>query len=514
MTVDLEDWERGIVAILLDNHIVGTGFVVAPNKVLTCAHVVTKDAGDMKGESIQILFFLKQVKSQSQSTDDQQQDQQAENPRTACLLKDYSSPPKQHDIAVLTFEGELPYGISPLRVDPIAPLRDTEVQTRGFPENILPYIGIGGKGQLVATTTHGTTGESHWTLRSQEITCGFSGAPLVRKSDKRVIGMARAIPGLDEDLRNKETAIALTIQTIIKVCPDLIDFSKEELDRRRREAVDKLIDKVKELLDANQPCIDKLSKELGIGDSVQPELLPSAIAEKLITGRMSLSDVVRVLVVCHRYFAEKNTTKSSKDALAALYAIYLAILSATIDPSTMEKLISQILVGELMLVVPSSSRTVVAIMMAGLDGAIARLDDSSPEKTWPKSRFEVEAPAERGIEGGAVREDLWEKQLAEALKVPLTELPMTPENRRARLNAILKSKTSLEERLFVVIHDQKSPAPYGLAEQLRGWFRELHLVKMEEPAPVIEELHSTALSWWIHTKTPKPKTPQPKKPKR
>lgn len=47
MAIDY-DFERSVVCVIVDGKVSGTGVVIAPNKVLTCAHVIGIHGSDKK----------------------------------------------------------------------------------------------------------------------------------------------------------------------------------------------------------------------------------------------------------------------------------------------------------------------------------------------------------------------------------------------------------------------------------------------------------------------------------
>lgn len=217
-------FERSIVSIWIDGTAKGTGFVIGRGKVLTCAHVVV-DEDDQPGsekclkKKIEIEFYAVRVN---------QSPAQATILQRVTIDTNHFSPKAEHDIAVLTWDADLPVEVNPARFSFEEELSNRSIRTRGYPF-LSRYHSQPGVGTFRGLTEDDASGEPHWTLNSKEITGGFSGAPLIDVKTERVIGMAKAIIRVtDTDFRNMETAIGIRVQTIQEVCKDLLPLSEEQ----------------------------------------------------------------------------------------------------------------------------------------------------------------------------------------------------------------------------------------------------------------------------------------------
>ena len=222
-------YERCIVSIWINGKVNGTGFVIAPGKVLTCAHVVLETDEELgceksRKKKIKIEFY---GVPRSQNSDDL--------PALQPVAIDpvHFSPEAEQDIAILTWEGDLPEQVTAARFSLEEKLAGRPVRTRGFPV-ITPYRSQAGIGTIQGTTTHETSGAPNWTLTSQEITGGFSGAPIFDPISGHVVAMVRAVIRPDTHWRNKETAIGIKVQTILDVCKVLIQGDETEAERRQK----------------------------------------------------------------------------------------------------------------------------------------------------------------------------------------------------------------------------------------------------------------------------------------
>lgn len=201
-----EQLTQGIVRILdVNRDIAGTGFVISESGLIaTCSHVIQHEELQKRGaprpEEVTIIFH---------ATGDE---------REARVEPDWWLPWNDGDLAIMQVEGILPQGVRPLPLGPAEGTNGHEVCTFGFPD-VGDIEGLGGDGRVVRVLPN--TGRSILQLRSNEITAGFSGAPIWDKLRRHVIGMVSAIAEPDRHHRLVETAFALSADTLRSVCPEL-----------------------------------------------------------------------------------------------------------------------------------------------------------------------------------------------------------------------------------------------------------------------------------------------------
>jgi hypothetical protein len=201
MTAD--DLIAGIVGILQqDGRMAGAGFVVHDDGMLaTCAHVVDL-AGAGPGGAVHLNFH---------ATKDEQE---------AKVVPEYWRDPEAEDIAILCLEGQLPEGIKSVVLGR-APQKDGHhFITFGFPpvRNKDGMWGYGTVGNLVST---GDAGLIMLQLTTEEVTAGFSGAPILDDYTSRVVGMVSEITHSDEYGRLQQTAFITPTETLKAICSAL-----------------------------------------------------------------------------------------------------------------------------------------------------------------------------------------------------------------------------------------------------------------------------------------------------
>ncbi len=201
----------------------GTGFVLTDDGLIaTCAHVVAS-AGTGPSDTVRLVFH---------HTDDE---------ASATVEPDGWRDPEAEDIAILRLDGSLPEGVKPVPLGSAAETANHSFETFGFPD-ANPDEGLWGKGEVLRETTLG--GGRVLQLQSQEVTPGFSGAPIWDATIERVVGMVTAITNPDDYGRLGATAFATPTEVLIEIWPDLAQIllapvllSEAEMEAIVREAV-------------------------------------------------------------------------------------------------------------------------------------------------------------------------------------------------------------------------------------------------------------------------------------
>ena len=200
------DLRTGVVRILKANgRTAGTGFVITDDGLLaTCSHVVSlaSEGGD---GSLDILFHETKEK------------------RRARVQEELSSP--SEDVAILRVEGPLPLGARPLPIAPSLGSRNLPFSTFGFPE---PKAAEGMEGNGILRGFVEENGNPVIQLSSNDITKGFSGAPVICNPIGKVVGMITSFTEPDEYLRLGSAAFAIPVESIARAIPrlrlDMIPF--------------------------------------------------------------------------------------------------------------------------------------------------------------------------------------------------------------------------------------------------------------------------------------------------
>jgi WD40 repeat protein len=193
--------ENGIVRIVSNRHI-GTGFVVPKDKdglIATCAHVLGLSRPEDKvPEKVMVVF-------------------QGSGERREAVVESWDA---AEDIALLSVSGELPTGVCPLPLGSSLGTWDHSFTTFGYPETG-EIEGIHGTGTISGQVMHTETRQPMLQLRSNDITKGFSGAPVWDEARRRVVGMVGMIVPEDTSGRMGDIAFATPTETLRGISPAL-----------------------------------------------------------------------------------------------------------------------------------------------------------------------------------------------------------------------------------------------------------------------------------------------------
>lgn len=269
---------RLAVAQIIDNqeNVVGAAFALSDGVVLTCAHVV-EAAGAGPGSTVRLRF-----------------PQQAD--MAGAVLADGWSPVDEHDVAVIELEpgsADVPF----LRLGVASGSSGHPVWSFGFPRQA---IDGGHHGYAVA----GDTLRDETVLQlteANDLTRGYSGAPVVDKVTGLVIGMLTTITKPDAFQRGQGIAYASTAECLRTVWPSLTVTDAcpyQGLEPFTADHVawfngrDTAVDKILVGLDAHPRALLVLGPS-GAGKS---SLIQAGVVPALARGALPASDRWRVML--------------------------------------------------------------------------------------------------------------------------------------------------------------------------------------------------------------------------
>ena len=119
------------------------------------------------------------------------------------------------DVAILRVVGDLPGQVKPLPLGSSEGTEQHEFDTFGFPRSN-PEQGLWGDGRILKETKIAVAPVLQ--LSSTQVTRGFSGAPVLDRLRKRVVGMVTSITKPDEYGRLAETAFITPTETLRAIC--------------------------------------------------------------------------------------------------------------------------------------------------------------------------------------------------------------------------------------------------------------------------------------------------------
>ena len=203
------DLTKSIVRILRkDGKTAGTGFFVSKNGLIaTCAHVV---AGYEPGEKVSVVLFSSNKQCQ------------------AIIEKRWWRNPSDEDVAILRVLDTPSHDILAIPLGFPWNIENSSLMTFGFPAS-KSIEGLNGKCEVIGRTTE--NGYPNLQLRSPEVTCGFSGAPVLDPVSNRIIGMITAISAPDQYGRQAETTFITPSDVIANICSEVEEANIEKIIR-------------------------------------------------------------------------------------------------------------------------------------------------------------------------------------------------------------------------------------------------------------------------------------------
>ncbi|MFF4161509.1 trypsin-like peptidase domain-containing protein [Streptomyces sp. NPDC001678] len=201
-----EKISKAVAQILdADGGVAGTGFAVAADTVITCAHVVHA-AGHGPGATVWVAFPHTDVAGHVE----------------AHVLPGPWRPPGAQDIAVLRLKSAPPE-MGVLSLGSAEGCRGHRVRTFGFPAQAPPggHFGYAEAGDLLASGNGSST--LLQLTDANDITTGFSGGPVIDEMTGLVIGMVTSIAAPDRHLKGLSLAYATPTQVLREAWNELVE---------------------------------------------------------------------------------------------------------------------------------------------------------------------------------------------------------------------------------------------------------------------------------------------------
>ncbi|POX62835.1 hypothetical protein C3492_14235 [Streptomyces sp. Ru62] len=188
-----------------DGEVAGAGFLVTEDIVVTCAHV-TLAAGAGPGDTVRLAFPHAPGAPRMEG---------------AVQVEGWRAP-EDVDVAVIRLSGGVE-GVTALRLGSATGCRGHTVRSFGFPAQAPAggHFGFGVAGDLLPATD--SRGAHLQLTAANDLTTGFSGAPVVDEVTGLVIGMVTEITALDEYERGQGIAYVTPAQTLRETWPGLAE---------------------------------------------------------------------------------------------------------------------------------------------------------------------------------------------------------------------------------------------------------------------------------------------------
>lgn len=189
---------QSVVAILTsEGRVAGTGFLVAKEWILTCAHVVKAAAGGPNAE-LQVRFPTGETKR-------------------ARVDSEVSRPFTDDDVAFLQPIDPWPRELEPLTLCTDYRSTGQRFRTFGYPR-VVNVMGLWATGEIKGLVT---TGERQLLqLASPDLAKGMSGSPVVAEAGGQVVAMVSAV--VESNGKHRDTGFAIPAGTLALACAAIL----------------------------------------------------------------------------------------------------------------------------------------------------------------------------------------------------------------------------------------------------------------------------------------------------
>ncbi|MBT2478279.1 trypsin-like peptidase domain-containing protein [Streptomyces sp. ISL-94] len=260
-----------------NGRVAGAGFLVAEGLLVTCAHVVQAAAAG-PGQTVRLAFPHLEGGRQLEGR----------------VLNERWRAPEQDDLAVIRLRSTSA-GMRPLPLGSAAGCRGHHVRSFGFPAQAPPqgHFGFGVAGDLLPTVA-GEGPHLQLTL-ANDLTTGFSGAPVLDEVTGLVIGMLTEIAAPDAYGRGQGIAYVTPTQVLRETLPELAvqdlcpyrglePFTAEQARwfEGRKDAIRQVV--------ANLARQRRLTLLLGPSGSGKSSLIQAGVLGALAAGELPGSD--------------------------------------------------------------------------------------------------------------------------------------------------------------------------------------------------------------------------------
>ncbi len=453
-----------VVAVYVDGKRVGTGFVVAEDLVVTCAHVIDDIATSKPtSKSVKVKPAL--------AVEDEKAD--AEITRW--------QPAEEADIAFLrcTLKRD---EVFVARLREIGDHKPSKCDAFGYP-SLDDIDGVFANADYLGLVDT-ASGRQLIQVESKQLTHGFSGAPLVDRGTGRVVGMVVSVVRNDIPEfagRLDSTAFAIPVSDLAKIEPDLI-VETSTLETDHKQALQHLkqgsvveLKKSKIASDALASAIETRLENATPRKSNDKEQ-PQAVTDALFDS--SLADVLDIVIECYHSLASAGADPDGH-AINAIISFGSHLFPAVYDEDQLRAIRAGIGSPQAFLLLPSTTCTIVEILMAGVDGRKALFSAPFSPDHLPGGECQIREPPEEGMTTENFERE-FENALYEVLKIPF------PFRASGKINEAITIKLKDErQRFYYVFTESAEPKIDNHREQivkgLKQKYQGLVFVKQRKP---------------------------------
>lgn len=180
--------------------VVGTGFVIGQDLIVTCAHVI-ESGGYTPSDKVKVVLH------------------ETGQDRTAYVLPDAYQPANGDDVAFLHLEAALPKAVKPLPLGESEGCNGHRFQAFGY-ARVGTIEGVFASGEIKGLVKQ-SDGRPLLQLASPELDRGISGSPVFDTDRQHVVGMVTAVYYPDSTTKHRDTALATPAEVLHRICPQV-----------------------------------------------------------------------------------------------------------------------------------------------------------------------------------------------------------------------------------------------------------------------------------------------------
>jgi hypothetical protein len=428
----MKDIKNCIVGVYVNSKLQGTGYVVTPQLIITCAHVLTDESKPTK-DKVTVKFHCLGAKSRAVAVE---------------VLTEFWSPAEKDDVAVLKLRPEYKLGpcVEIAAIGRIAGRKNTECELFGYPD-LANVHGVGGRARVIEDVRE-IQGRKLLQLKSEEAMSGFSGCPVYDPTTKEVVGtIVEKVTG-----DNNKFVFATPMEVILEIIPSL---PVEDVDFTRAIRAN-FTNQVKLLL-THKPMIvqylkDKIDLAGQAGDVERNELLIKKILQ------LPLEEFLKIVVIAVNEKHEDADAQGFRDfARFVVPQIY--------QDSLLKEVRRNIAARKNFLVLPTSHRSIIELVLAGAFGRkLGFPKDWNPMTDNSKAEAEIEPWPEVGT--------MPDNKLIESFERGIMQ--------KARVGNVakgFKSQTAVIKQILQRLREEEPPVVFYYIYP-QGWGRVSDLEKL------------------------------------
>ena len=402
------DGERCLVAVRVNGKIRGTGFVVGQGIVVTCAHVVlpnNKMPDDLTSPVQYSIEYLALMRSGAQN------DPVSGAPavQEVQLDRQHFSRHSENDVAFLTWNGRVPEGVKIGRLSTLGNLGGRRCRVKGFAE-FAPFEILTAVVEVAATGGKRDAEPILNLAKANSVLSGHSGGPLFDCDTNAIVGMVSAVNGAPDGVswHGTEYGFVVRCATIRAIWPELFrDDRAAEIDQHLTTAALNLRTAMKDCLLRHPRAQSAIAAHFQRGDlahSVEETALK--LVDAILTDPPQ--GVVPALCLADNHLRVGPTADvDAANGLIEFYCLFMPGIVSRRSKDDVRLMLEQVRgVHRGPVIVPTSSKTILALYLAAMDGVAVKLNQRSAEEAEPPGQHLLDDIPEAGFQNADVNKSV------------------------------------------------------------------------------------------------------------